>query len=257
MLLKLAVVLLSVVLSGSASDPVCLPPESTPTTVTVLTLGDSITTPGLWQESFCNQLEAATTNVCDVRNVAVSGTRCDYWPSRIGALLAQHQPDLVIMACGTNDDTTTAAGRENLGTAFRLVVEAVHTFRTPAIPFAPVLIQYSDPLLAPPWVVASQPYTNDTLYTNLMYYQPAGWFPGIVDWQVIPATAEYLIGDPYPQQQGLHPTERGHRYAGRLAYDRIAPGMGWPASADPPLCGLHGHRRGYPRPAYTECVMEG
>lgn len=257
MFFKMLVVTLVALVSTGSVAPVDTSVFQDPPEVVVLTLGDSISSTGEWQQEFCAQLEAATENTCVLRNAAVGATGCGYWPSRINALLTQHQPDLVIMACGTNDDTTTANGSENLGTAFRQVVEAVHTFQTPPIPFAPVLIQYSDPLLAPAWVLASQPITNDTLYINLMYYNPYGWFPGIVDWQIIPATADYLVGTPYPQELGTHPTARGYRYAGRLAYDRIAPGMGWPASTDPPLCGLHGHRRGYPRPAYTACAMEG
>lgn len=211
-----------------------------------MTLGDSISAGGGWQAELA-RLMAQDAGVCaDIRNEAVSGTGMGYWPPRINALLAQHNPDLVVLAAGTNDDTRTAAGRDALGTAFRLTVEAIHTYRTPAIPVAPVLIQYSDPLLAAQWVLDSQPFTNDVLYTNMQLYVGAGWFPGIVDWQVIPATADYLV-------DWGHPSPRGSRYMGRLVYDRIHATLGWPACSEPPLCGLYGHRKGYERPAYTEC----
>ena len=250
--------LLAALLAMAPSNPVLSHVSfvAVPEVVVILALGDSITeSPDGWTAEFCSQMEAATDNLCDMRNVAVGQTKCNYWPSRINALLVLHEPNLVIMACGTNDDTTTAAGRDALGTAFRQTIESVHTFRSPPILFAPVLIQYSDPMMAPSWVVASQPFTNDTLYSNVMLYNYPSWLAGIVDWQVIPATADYLVGTPYPQEVGLHPTARGHLYAGRLAYDRIALGMGWPISSDPALCGLYGHRRGYGRPTYAPCPM--
>ncbi len=216
-------------------------------TVRVLTLGDSITWPGLWQAEMCRQLANAAGLTCDVRNVAVGGTGCGYWPSRIQALLNQHQPDLVVIACGTNDDLTVLGASAALGTAWRQTVETIYTHRTPPIPIVPVLIQYSDPFLVPPWVMASEPLVNDEIYRNIQLYQWAGWFPGVVDWQVIPADAVHLDGG------GFHPTPVGQLKAGYLAYERIAPGMGWPQSAEPRPCGLAGHRPGDVRPAFEPC----
>lgn len=224
--------------------------------VVVLTLGDSNSVAGLnggWQAEFCRQLSIAAGKACDLRNASVGGTGCGYWPSRVGALLAQHQPDLVILACGTNDDLTVPGATDALGTAFRLTVEAVHTFRTPAIPIVPVLMQYSDPYLAPPWVLASTPAVNDELYRNILLYNWAGWFPGIVDWQIIPATAYYLLAG--GAEVGVHRTARAQVDAGRIAYDRTAPGMSWPVSPEPPPCGMVGHRRGYERPQVPLCTL--
>lgn len=217
-------------------------------TVRVLSLGDSNSVAGLnggWQAEFCRQLSIAAGKACDLRNASVGSTGCGFWPSRVGALLVQHAPvDLVILACGTNDDLTVPGAADALGTAFRLTVEAVHP-----IPIAPVLVQYSDPLIAPAWVVASTPMVNDELYRNIGYYAWAGWFPGIVDWQIIPSSAHYLDAG------GLHRTARAQVDAGRLAYDRIAPGMGWPASPEPAPCGMVGHRRGYERPQVPLCAL--
>lgn len=79
------------------------PAQADPPLLRVMTVGDSVTEAGLWQVEFCHIVELETDFVCDLRNVAVGATTCAYWPSRIGALMAQHQPDLVVFACGTND----------------------------------------------------------------------------------------------------------------------------------------------------------
>lgn len=235
------------VVQAAGSDAVDAP-------VVVLTLDDSNGIHGDWQAEFCRQLSISAGKVCDLRNEAVSGVGCGYWPSRIGALLAEHDPDLVILSCGTNDDATGPGGTTAVGTAFRQVVEAVHTWRSPPIPIAPVLLQYSDPNLAPAWVLRSTGPINDELYRNIqLYVNSPGWMPGIVDWQGIPATAYYLLGG--PGEVGIHRNARAQRDAGRIAYDRIAPGMSWAASPEPPPCGMVGHRAPYPRPQVPLCPM--
>lgn len=227
--------------------------------VVVLTLGDSNSTNGLaggWQEEFCRQLQVSAGRTCDLRNPSVAGTGCGYWPPRVAGLMATHNPDLVIIACGTNDDTRTPAQVDAFGYNWRLTVEAVWRHRSPPVLSVPVLLQYADPYTAPQIVLDSLGPTNDAIYTNLQYYIAHGWFAGIVDWQPIPTSADYLVSTP-ADPAGLHRTARGQRYAGRLAYDRIAPGMGWPTSVEPPLCGLVGHRRPYPRPQVPLCPMGG
>jgi len=236
-------------LSSARADPPAL---------RILTLGDSITSPGQWQAELCRLMAQDAGVTCDLRNEAVSGTGCGYWPSRIAGLLAQHQPDMVILACGTNDWALSPQARADLGTAFRLTVEAIYTFQSsPRIRIVPALIQYSDHLIAPQWVVDSEPLVNSELYTNMQYYAPAGWFTAILDWQYIASTPTYLVAQENGVPAGLHPTPRGNRYMGRLAYDRIAAGMGWPATSEPPLCDLYGTRRPYPRPAYIPCLDGG
>jgi lysophospholipase L1-like esterase len=233
-----------------AAAALSIPPSkaaSTPAAVRILTVGDSITAAGQWQTEL-DRLLTATSVPHTISNLAVGGTRCDYWPPRIGALLAQYQPDLVVLACGTNDDANaTCFGESCTGWAWRSVVEQVHTWRpTSPAKTLPALIQYSDPLIAPQWLLDYEPRTNDTIYGQFGKYPPA-WFAGIVDLQRVPATADFL------DDGGIHPTERGYRVVGQLMYRAAAPAMGWPAPAEPAPCSLYGHRRGYPRPAYTPC----
>ena len=168
------------------------------------------------------------------------------------ALLEAHEPDLVVVMCGTNDDPSARSyGEPTTGWALRSIIETVHAARPEApIPVLPTLIQYSDPLVAPTWLWEDdEPRTNDLLWTNMLWYLKPwtpGWLAGVVDLQVIPATASYLRAD------GIHPTTLGQRTIGRLVYAAAAPSMGWPELPDP-LCDLYGHRIGYPRPAFAAC----
>lgn len=226
--------------------------ETVTTTLRIMTVGDSITAgrtsegSGCWQDELA-RLCSAYAGVClDVRNLAVAGTRTTYWPSRIKALLGQHQPDLVTFFTGTNDDVAEMCfGEPATSWAWRSTVEAIHAYRTPPTLIVPALIQYSDPLIAPQWLLDSQPITNDRIYREWSRYNNTpGWFAGVCDFQRIPATADYL------DDGGIHPTARGYRAMGRIVYDAIQAAMGWPACQEPPLSGMYGHRRGYPRPPY-------
>lgn len=211
----------------------------------VLTLGDSITADGRWQTEFARIALKDAGVTLQIVNAAVGGTGMGYWPSRVGALLTQHEPDLVTLFAGTNDLNQTAVQSEAVGTAFRQTVETIHTHRTPPILTLPGLIQYSDPTLAAQWVVDSEPLTNDEIYRNIQYYvHVPGWFAGVADFQTIPSGSDWI------DDGGYHPTARGYKAMGRLTYDRAAPGLGWPPCSEPPIAGLSGHRKGYPRPMY-------
>lgn len=217
----------------------------------ILTVGDSKTQYGIWQTELTRLLNLAGVTHTIV-NAAVGGTRTNYWPSRIGALLATHRPDLVVIASGTNDDPNEKSyGEVSTGLAIRSVIETVHAFR-PANPVKvlPALISYSDPLTAPDWLLKYEPMTNDVLWTNIARYWPpnaTGWLAGIVNFQRIPANLTYLADD------GIHPNAYGFKVMGRLVYDAAQAGMGWPVCPEPPICGMYGRRRGEPIPPYVPC----
>jgi hypothetical protein len=227
----------------------------------LLALGDSRTSGGQWPAELA-RLTASVGVPIDVTDVAVGGTDCMYWTSRIAGLLARYDPDIVVLACGTNDSPTCSIyGESCTGWSFRYITETVHYYR-PSSPVAyiPALVQYSDPILAPGWLLANEPQNNDHLYQQYHYYQsPArtpGWWARVADFQVIPSTATYLVADPYPDPAGfigIHPTPRGYRYMGRIVFDAGAADGLWPPAAEEPLCDLYGHRNGYARPAYTPC----
>lgn len=223
-------------------------------TMVVVTLGDSRSVSGRWQQKLCQEMATNAGITCDLRNLAVGGTNCDYWVPRIGNILTTHNPDMLILACGTNNNANTATGREQLGAAWRTIVETTYVFRSnPRVIIVPVLIQYSDPIAAPSslqWVITSEPLVNDTIYVNSLYYSPYGWFPaGFIDWQIIPNSPPYL-SDP------LHASPLGEDYYGKLAYMQMAPDIGWPSPAAPITCDLYGGRYPYGRftgPGSTPC----
>lgn len=224
----------------------------------LLVLGDSISTSGQWIQELCRLAAQDAGITCDIHNASVSGVKCNYFLSRIAALLNQFHPDMVILACGTNDaNPANGFSPNDTGTAFRILVETIYTFQTPRIKIVPSLIQYSDPAVWGSTQLNNEATINDTLYVNMQYYLPSGWFgtPAmVVDWQAVPNTPDYLVPPPTEVPGGIHPNARGHKAYGRLAYDRIAPGMGWPASSEPALCGMWGRRFGYPVQPFIQCA---
>ena len=110
-------------------------------------------------EAWQNKLSARWTarGVANaVFTAAVSGVGCDYWIQngtsgqyRLRELLAQYQPDLVIVACGTNNPVDTPARQEQFGWYWRMILEVVHGWR-PGNPVKTGVswIQYSDSTLA-------------------------------------------------------------------------------------------------------------
>lgn len=244
----LAVITLALLLSAggerraSAADP-----------VRVLVLGDSISATEVWQQELGRLLDVGGVPR-EIHTVAAAGASCWQLAGQTRYALETYQPDLVVIECGTNDDPSDSVyGESRTGWSFRVMVEAVHQFRpTQPIPIVPTLIQYSDPSNAPRWLWESnEPRTNDVLWTNMRYYRPpatsAPWFAGIADLQRIPSNATYLDGT------GIHPTPAGHRIIGRIVYDEAAARMGWPASGEPPPCGLDGHRPGTAPPSVARC----
>lgn len=239
-----ATLIAATVLGGSAR-------AATP--LTVLTVGDSITcggaaTPcldgGSYRGRLGQQLTAVGVSVT-WRVAAVPGSACGYWASRIGAVLDADRPDLVLVSCGTNDDTSTPAARDILATALRTIWEAV---KVRGITLGVSFVGYSDLSLAASWVDPSEARANDVIYTQLTtYYLPvAGWVGGLADFQLISGGPDYLDAG------GIHPTAHGYATMADLWYRAMRVTMGWPDTVAQP-CGLGGHRIGYAQPVYRSC----
>jgi lysophospholipase L1-like esterase len=204
----------------------------------VLTVGDSITAAGQWQAELARIAQRDAGVTLDIRNVAVAGTRTDYWPDRVAGPLAEHDPDLVTFFSGTNDDiNATKYGESATSWSWRYVVEACLASGAAVLP---ALIGYSDRGVVPQWLIDSQKPTNDRIYSQYSRY--ASRLAGLVNFQTIPGDAQYL------DDGGVHPTAYGYRVMGRLVYDALYVRMGWPPCSDPPIRGLFGHARGEPRP---------
>lgn len=222
----------------------------------ILAVGDSITADGRWQAELDRLL---TTNgvLHSIDTEAVGGTSCAWWPTRMAAILAAHQPDLVILYCGTNDDPNRQAyGEPETRWAMRSMIEAAHSYRPGNPPkILPSLIGMSDPMMSPQWLLDNEYKTVDNLWVAQTPYRNSGWFAGLLDLQQLPATADYLDGDtcnPATATCSVHPNAKGYRTIGQLAYRAVRASMGWPDTVPQP-CGMYGHRRLYPRPTYTAC----
>jgi lysophospholipase L1-like esterase len=245
---------------GAQRAMVRLPATDPAPPLRILAVGDSITAAGQWQIELGRLLtEAGVPHV--ITTEALGGSRCDHWPSLLPGILAADQPNLMILYCGTNDDPAEKLyGESATAWSFRYMVETAHAAGAQVLP---ALVGYSDGTQAPDWLwVANEPATNDTLWSQMTRYLPpnsSGWFPGIANLQLMPGTAEYIGGDtcnPATATCGVHPNDKGYKTVGRLFYDAAAPGMGWPSATsmgEPPLCGMAGHRKGYPRPSYVPC----
>lgn len=256
-----AAVLLAVMTAGTIawSLPQAQTAHALPS-VTILTVGDSISSEGRWQARLSEMLASAGAPNTIV-NKAVAGITCVETNTILtNAVLQQVNPDLVIIACGTNDNPNAIKyGEPETGWALRSMIERVHAWKATA-KVMPALIQYSDPMLVSDTKISNEGRINDILYRNMLYYPVGPWLAGIADLQYIPSTATYLRDtEPYPEARGIHPTERGYYYMARIMYDSGRSVMGWPVLTDvvnpntgenwSQLCDLYGHRKGFQRPA--------
>lgn len=249
-----ALTALALVLAAAAPTGTAAATVSAITPAHILALGDSITMAGSGHDSYRTELTRLLNagGIAPVWSVAaVSGSRCNYWPSRIGGLLAQHDPDLVIVACGTNDDAGSAAGRAETGTAIRQIAEAIRTHRGEVTPVRQIgaYIQLSDPYGIPQslaYLPGNEEGVNRVLAAQYALYLPYWTSLAVADLVPIP-------GNPTTLVDGVHPTAHGYRLMARLIYDAGAARGWWPASAEPTPCGLYGHNLFTPVPAFTPC----
>lgn len=157
-------------------------------------------------------------------------------------------PDLVIMNCGTND----VPGSPNdpvMGEKWRMMVEYAHIYGAKVLP---VFVQYSNPEInaenGRAWLIGGEGNANDTIYNNMQYYQPYGWFAGIADLQQVPGNWDYLKGG----VDGIHPSEYGNKVYAALFYRSLRGYYQWPDTVPVP-CGMWGHREIYDAPQYQPC----
>lgn len=191
--------------------PPSLKPSMAPRPMKIMTGFDSITAGanGLPTDSYRDELsvllhEAGKAHTFHV--TALPGSRCTYWVEQMPALLALHNPDVVLINCGTNDPAFTVADRELLGQSYRQIVEAIHT-HNPHARILMSLLQISrvDPG-GPAWLPDNEIRVNEVIAFNADYYLPY-WDVGLVDFSLIPATVEN-------NPDGVHPSPIGElKYA--------------------------------------------
>lgn len=250
-----ALTALALVLAAAAPTGTAAATVSALTSMKILTVGDSITLDG-GGPAYRAKLEQLLVDGGIQPTwvvAAVSGSRCTYWSPLIKGLLNTHQPDLVILSCGTNDDTTTQNARDSMGWHFRTIVETIRTHRPDPNPVKIITgqIGISDPYHPSVGgfngLPAAQERANSVLRQNIAYY--AGpWAPAfqVIDLSRVP-------GNPTTVPDGTHPGVKGHALYARLMHNAGAAGGWWPASTEPPPCDLYGHPMGTAVPAFTPC----
>lgn len=228
----------SVVLNRSA--------EANGAQLRILTLCDSITASGQYQVELGRLLAVANVPHTFI-NSAVSGSGVEYWATHITEVMDAAQPDLVLLNCGTNDTWTVSHDVANFEAKYRTIVEGILNWRTPdRVKLGVSFIAYGT-YPATQTFIDNQPAVNSAIGRQLPLY--SSLITGIADFQQIPPNNLYL------DSSGFHPTSRGYKAMARIWYDALAPGMGWPPSQEPPLCGMDGTPllRGYSRRIAIAC----
>lgn len=243
---KLITLIIAVVLTLSMTVFSIDRTKADPPPLRILTLCDSITHDGIYQVELSRLL-----NVSGVAHVmlngGVGGTGVDYWATNIVSVMNTHQPDMVLLNCGTNDSWLVGNNVALFEAKYRTIVESILNWRTPnRVKLGLSFIQYST-YPATQAMIDKQPATNDAIYRQLGYYTQ--WTTGLADFQKIPPNNLYL------NSTGFHPTERGYKAMARIWYDAVRVNMGWSAPVDPPLCGMDGAPllRGYARRTAIAC----
>lgn len=228
----------------------------------ILTVGDSITEGATMTSSVSASYRAELGRLLDEACVphqwvvaGVGGTPCGYWSPRIADLMATYRPNIVLIACGTNDRLLGKSAAEVTAWEgmYRALFDAVLDADPNVLAF-PAFVQYSasrtatgcttPPGFGPPWLPNSEAVINDALFRSMRVIDEWGQrVPEFIDYQPIP--------EGYLDQCGVHPTPGGYDVMGRLAFARIAPQLGVPAAPLP--CGLTGTRPGGGLPDWIPC----
>ncbi|MEV4384400.1 SGNH/GDSL hydrolase family protein [Micromonospora sp. NPDC049580] len=246
---------------ATGADVTC--PSPAPAERVILTIGDSITEGATMAGSVSDGYRAELGRLLDGACIphrfvvaAAGGTTCGYWTSRMAALVTTHRPDLIVLACGTNDrlddkSSTQIAAWEGV---YRGLLDTALDLDDDVIVW-PSWVQYSagratpacttPPGPSPAWLPASEAKVNDAIYRAVkVIAEFGGRVPGWIDLQSIP--------EAYLDQCGVHPTPGGYDVMGRLIFNAIAGSLVTPPSAPLP-CGLTGRRPGGPIPNWTPC----
>ncbi|MEU8329812.1 SGNH/GDSL hydrolase family protein [Micromonospora sp. NPDC048839] len=246
--------------AGAAATVECPSPAPPPTVI--MTVGDSITdgiiidqTPTAGYRAELGRLLTAACVPHTLVNAALNGSPCTYWTDRLAGLMATHRPDVVLLACGTNDrldDKTPEQVAAWEGMYRALLTTALSA--DPDVLVYPAWVQYSTGVRgsgcpswqgsSPAWQPGYEAIVNDRVHRAFAPLPESGHrIPAVADYQVIP--------EGYLDACGVHPTPGGYDVMGRLAYNTIAPRLGVPQAPLP--CGLTGRRPGALTRDWTPC----
>lgn len=162
---------------------------------------------------------------------AIGGTKCSWWAGQIEDLIAAHQPDLLVIGCGTND---TAA--DDTQADYTTILDAAQAHGVQVVAVLPGVPDMRAPNMAWPGIDESM---HSARQAELAAIAGRG---GVVvaDVQRVPATLEWL------QPDGVHWVSRTEAAVAWLIYDAARVVYGWPVATEP--CGLSGSWMDDPEP---------
>ena len=234
-----------------------------PPPLKILALGDSISElhpsqPELdWQTYLSALLTAAGVDHVIITE-ATGGKRCGDFlstsPSEVRTLADLHDPDITIIACGTNDAANGITGPGMDLTYWFMIDEAIGGH--PETRVLGTWIQYSASRPANAAAIrAGEAVVNDAIYrqTIASYPYTAKYVHGS---RIIGTADMQQIPEHYLDSGGIHPTAAGYEAMARIYYNRLRldPAYPWPDIAAP-LCGMTGSRPGYGPSSYSPCTV--
>jgi lysophospholipase L1-like esterase len=208
-------------------------------TLRIAVVGDSISCGGqAGTDGWCPELSRLLNAVGvdhELLPLAVGGTRCDYWADHVGDVLMEHEPDLVILGCGTNDGAAQLPAAE-VQAAVESVADQVDAAGAQLLTGIP---SYSS---GQPTGRLWLPAAQHEAYAGI---RATGLTP-MFDDTAMPPLTRFQVGD------GVHPTAEGYKVLAHNRYRALAaflPGL----PAIPPDCMQIGHAPGDPRPRGIPC----
>lgn len=201
-------------------------------------VGDSITVaadvPGGWRDVLAELIQTATGSRPRIVYYAAGGWSTAQAQPGFPASMAAWNPDLVLLALGTNDQWDTDGAQQRT----QVMIGTVKDWQQQhATQLGVSFISYS---VGPH--VAFQPAeaaVNDALYraynASGLWASPApSLYAGLADMQALGADCF--------DAQGVHPNAKGYDSMGHLWYNALRARYGWPALPWTPQCAMSGHR---------------
>lgn len=189
-------------------DVVDVVPTVVPQSLTIVMCCDSITFEPQWF-NYSHTLKGLLADVAvraEFVNVAIAGTGCDFWVSRLPALLIEHDADVLLLNCGTNDDATTTAAMQRFRDNYtKLIMDARAARPSEPIKVIASEVQISDHFnpRVPAWLVPNELRVNEIIYEIIR------------DWSGLPvgkADMSALATDSTNTPDGVHPGPEGHMF---------------------------------------------
>lgn len=188
---------------------------ATPTTITVLSIGDSLTfgTAGTVNDSYRAELSRLMNQTGQPhvwKMASFPGTKCSTWAGLINDVLTENKPDLIFLNCGTNDrpgDNTEQDYRTILSAATSRGVQVVAALI--GVPNVCTIVGLAR--------IAEMRAINVQIQAALADYPQVAY----ADFDRVPDNAKWMVWD------FIHLLPRAEAAYGQLFYEAAQPIRGW------------------------------